>query len=81
VKTVQQKYMKGKNEKEIASASKKEEKRKHVRCPYFNHNPKRICTRMVEQGLNGMVSEFDVKHFCKGNPFYCYYFRSGSSKK
>jgi len=31
---------------------------------------------MVEKGLDGGVSSFDIEHFCRGNPFYCYYFRS-----
>ena len=58
---------------------KREEKRKCTKCPYLFGNS-RICIMMVEKGLDGKVSSFDIKHFCRGNPFYCYYFRSHPSK-
>jgi len=57
------------------------EKHKITKCPYLFSNPKRICKRMVEAGLDGEVSSFDIEHFCKGNPIYCYYFRSSLSRK
>ncbi len=30
---------------------------------------------MVAENMDGDVSEFDMEHFCDGNPVYCYYFR------
>ncbi len=30
---------------------------------------------MLEQNMDDELSDFDVKHFCDGNPVYCYYFR------
>ncbi len=30
---------------------------------------------MLAENLGGELSEFDLKHFCDGNPVYCYYFR------
>jgi hypothetical protein len=50
-----------------------------MECPYLSSSF-RICKKMIEDGLDGAVSSFDIKHFCRGNPFYCYYFRSHPSK-
>jgi hypothetical protein len=30
---------------------------------------------MLAENMDGELSEFDLKHFCDGNPVYCYYFR------
>ncbi|MCW3980346.1 MAG: hypothetical protein NWF11_02615 [Candidatus Bathyarchaeota archaeon] len=30
---------------------------------------------MLEHNLEDDLSDFDLKHFCDGNPIYCYYFR------
>ena len=30
---------------------------------------------MLEQKIDSQLSEFDIKHFCDGNPVYCYYYR------
>lgn len=30
---------------------------------------------MLAENMGGELSEFDLKHFCDGNPVYCYYFR------
>jgi len=57
------------------------EKHKRMKCPYFSNKSKRFCKRMVEAGLDGEVSSFDIEHFCRGNPLYCYYFRSSLSRK
>ena len=46
-----------------------------IKCVYLSNNHKKICERMVEAGLDGRVSKFDVEHFCMGNPNNCYYFR------
>lgn len=67
--------------KQTVHLKKREEKHKVMRCPYLSIGPKRICKRMVEAGLDGEVSSFDVEHFCRGNIIYCYYFRSSPSKK
>jgi len=45
-------------------------------CPHLVINAgKKICRRMLEDGLNGAVSDLDVKHYCKGKPIHCYYYR------
>ncbi len=31
---------------------------------------------MLAKEMDEELSEFDLKHFCDGNPVYCYYFRS-----
>ena len=67
--------------KSTAHPKKRGEKSKRTGCPYLSESSKRICRKMIEKGLDGRVSSFDVEHFCKGNPFYCYYFRFHSSKK
>jgi len=51
-------------------------------CPHLVVNAgKKLCKRMLEDGLNGAVSDFDVKHYCKGNQIHCYYFRSPPNRK
>ena len=30
---------------------------------------------MLTENLDEELSDFDLKHFCDGNPIYCYYFR------
>jgi len=51
-------------------------------CPYLVINAgKKICRRMLEDGINEAVSDFDVKHYCEGNPINCYYFRSPANRK
>jgi len=60
---------------------KSKEKNKITKCPYLSSNPKRVCRRMVDAGLDGDVSSFDIEHFCRGNPIYCYHFRSFPSRK
>jgi hypothetical protein len=58
---------------------KSKENHATIECPYLFSSSKRICWRMVEAGIDGEVSSFDIKHFCRGNPTYCYYFRSSPS--
>jgi len=58
----------------------KKEKRKKTECPYLISNFK-ICMRMVEKGLDGKVSSFDIEHYCRGKPSYCYHFRFRHSKR
>jgi len=60
---------------------KSKEKHKIMKCPHLSSSSERVCRKMVEAGLDGEVSTFDIKHFCRGNPIYCYYFRSFSSRK
>jgi len=54
---------------------KKENDPSNAKCPYLCTHSGRICIRMVDAGLDGKLSTFDVQHFCNGNPVYCYYFR------
>lgn len=30
---------------------------------------------MLVENMDGELSDFDLKHFCDGDPVYCYYFR------
>lgn len=30
---------------------------------------------MLEAKISGDLNDFDIKHFCEGDPIYCYYFR------
>lgn len=30
---------------------------------------------MLEEKFAEDLTDFDLKHFCRGNPVYCYYFR------
>jgi len=66
--------------KQTTRLEKSEEKHKIMKCPYLSSSSQRICKRMIEASLDGEVSNFDIEHFCRGNPFYCYYFRSSPSK-
>lgn len=56
----------------------KREKPKHEKCPHLSSD--RTCARMINEGLDGSLSDFDIKHFCNGNPLHCYYFRLPTSK-
>jgi hypothetical protein len=46
-----------------------------MKCPYLSSASKKECVKMLAENLGGELSEFDLKHFCDGNPIYCYYFR------
>jgi hypothetical protein len=46
-----------------------------MRCPYLSSATKKVCVKMLEAQVSGDLSDFDIKHFCDGNPIYCYYFR------
>jgi len=35
----------------------------------------KTCRRMLEDGLDAEVADFDIEHYCRGNPTCCYYFR------
>jgi len=77
-KTVQQKYKgNGKMEQKTAdgTSQKAGEVSKCVRCPHLSSSSQKTCLRMVEEGLDGKVSDFDIQHFCNGNPVHCYFFR------
>ncbi|NIR86182.1 hypothetical protein GWO13_00885, partial [Candidatus Bathyarchaeota archaeon] len=64
----------------VPSKPKKEEKKPlRAKCP--NLRPDKTCTRMIKEGLDGNISDFDIKHFCDGNPILCYYFRLPPPKK
>jgi len=52
----------------------------YVKCPYFR-SPNKICAKMAEKGLDARVSDFDVQHFCNGDPINCFFFRLSPSKK
>ena len=44
-----------------------------MQCPYLSNENE--CIKMLEEKLIEDLTDFDLKHFCKGNPAYCYYFR------
>jgi len=47
-----------------------------MQCPHlFVNDNVRICKKMVDAGIDGKVSDFDIQHYCYGNPINCYYFR------
>jgi len=64
-----------------SSTPKKKNGPSHVKCPYLSTNSGKICVRMVDAGLDGKLSSFDIQHFCNGNPVYCYYFRFDGKKE
>jgi len=52
-----------------------------MQCSHLFVNDKvKICKKMVEAGINGEVSDFDVQHYCHGNPNNCYYFRNSEKQ-
>lgn len=46
-----------------------------MKCPYLSEASKKVCVKMLEHQLEDEITDFDIKHFCDGNPIYCYYFR------
>lgn len=46
-----------------------------MKCPYLSSASKKECVKMLAENMDAELSEFDLKHFCDGNPIYCYYFR------
>ena len=36
---------------------------------------------MSAENIDEELSDFDLKHFCDGNPVYCYYFRRPALQK
>jgi len=52
-----------------------------MQCPHlFVNDGVRICKRMVGEGIDGRVSDFDVQHYCQGSPINCYYFRTSEKQ-
>jgi len=35
---------------------------------------------MTEEKMDEELTDFDLKHFCEGNPIYCYHFRKTAVK-
>ena len=54
---------------------------RHVKCPYFRKSPNKICVRITEKGLDAILSDFDIQHFCNGNPINCFFFRLSPLEK
>ena len=53
-----------------------------VKCPYLSDTYSgKVCSLMIRQGLDGELDEFDIAHYCKGNPNHCYFYRSYSARK
>jgi len=50
-----------------------------MQCTHLsNKEERKTCQGMLEKGLDGEVSDFDIKRFCMGNPLCCYYSRTSS---
>ncbi len=48
-----------------------------MQCPHLKFDQgKKICLKMLEEGLDEETSDFDLKHYCRGDPTCCYYFRT-----
>jgi hypothetical protein len=54
--------------------TEKEKEGNQMKCPYVRNSPLK-CVRMIEEGLDGKISDFDLQHFCDGNPVNCYFYR------
>jgi hypothetical protein len=53
-----------------------------MKCPYLSDGSKeKICSLMIKQGLDGELDDFDITHYCKGNPNHCYFYRSYKVQK
>jgi hypothetical protein len=47
-----------------------------MQCLYLSINEgTRSCQRMLDLGMAAEVTDFDIEHFCEGNPVCCYFFR------
>jgi len=52
-----------------------------MQCPHLSAiDGKKICQKMKEKGMDREVSDFDVQHYCYGNPINCYYFRTSDKQ-
>lgn len=52
-----------------------------MECSHLLNDPsQKICRQMIDQGLDGELDDFDVTHYCKGNPNYCFFFRFYSNR-
>ena len=78
---VEVKVGKPKASSKLEKRKPKKEERKSLRakCPYLRLD--KMCARMIKEGLDGSVSDVDIKHFCNGSPLLCYYFRLSPSEK
>lgn len=67
--------------KKRAPGKPRKEERKPLRgkCPHLG--PNKTCARMIREGLDGNLSDFDIKQFCRGTPILCYYFRMPQKRK
>lgn len=70
---------KRKPKKKEKKPKKEERKPLRAKCPHLRSD--KTCARMIKEGLDGSVSDVDIKHFCDGNPLLCYYFRLSPPKK
>jgi len=53
-----------------------------MECPHLSVvADNKICKLMANQRLDGALDEFDIKHYCKGNPNLCYFHRLHTVKK
>jgi hypothetical protein len=52
-----------------------------MQCPHLSVNEgKKTCKIMKEVGMDEELSNFDVQHYCNGNPMNCYFFRTSKNK-
>jgi hypothetical protein len=47
-----------------------------MECPCLSEcKGRKVCREMLAKGIDEEVSDFDIDHYCEGNPFNCYFFR------
>ncbi len=47
-----------------------------MKCPFLLADPKeKVCRQMLKQGLDGELEDFDIAHYCIGNPNHCFFYR------
>jgi hypothetical protein len=66
--------------KKLYNKNTEEKRGSKMKCPYARNSPLK-CIRMIEKGLDGNLSDFDVQHFCDGNPINCYFYRAPLPKE
>jgi hypothetical protein len=62
------------------NVQQKNRKTRKMQCPYLETNPKRTCRKMLEAEVDEAISDFDLTHYCEGNPICCYYYRLSTTQ-
>lgn len=52
-----------------------------MKCPFLLADTKeKVCRQMLKQGLDGELDDFDIAHYCVGNPNHCFFYRFHSRR-